>query len=196
MGRRVADRSKRGGSKVPRKEAELTDNEGSLLALVLRRQPIKPYRLLKIYEDSPVSSFNESKGNLYPIIRRLIAAGLLVSSAVPGDRRRSEELSCTEKGREAVQRWVRRIQPSHILLNDPLRTKIMSFDLLEPAEQRAWVAELGALVEEKRRDVEAYAAASDLPMQRLAIDNVMRALDDRLTWLGSVAETIGKKRPR
>jgi DNA-binding PadR family transcriptional regulator len=180
---------------LPRKEAQLTDNEGSLLALVLRLQPIKPYRLLKIYEGSPVSSFNESKGNLYPIIRRLIAADLLESRAVAGDRRRSEELRCTAKGREAVLRWVRRIQPSHILLNDPLRTKIMSFDLLEPAEQRAWVAELGALVEAKRRDVEAYAAAPDLPMPRLAIDNAMRALDHRLDWLGSLADAIGKKRP-
>jgi DNA-binding PadR family transcriptional regulator len=181
---------------VPRKGAELTDNEGSLLALVLRRQPIKPYRLLKIYEESPVSSFNESKGNLYPIIRRLIAAGLLESRTVPGDRRRSEELCCTDEGREALQRWVRRIQPSHVLLNDPLRTKIMSLDLLEPAEQRAWVAELGALIEEKRCDVEAYATASDLPVQRLAIDNAMRALDDRLAWLESVAEIIGKNRTR
>lgn len=181
---------------MPRKEAELTDNEGSLLALVLRRQPIKPYRLLKIYEESPVSSFNESKGNLYPIIRRLIAAGLLESEAVPGDRRRSENLRCTDEGREAVRRWVRQIQPSQVLLNDPLRTKVMSFDLLDPAEQREWVAQLGALVDVKRRDVEAYAAASDHPMQQLAIDNVMRALDDRLAWLDSVRAVIGAKRSR
>ena len=183
---------------MPRKErlseAELTDNEGSLLALVLRRQPIKPYRLLKIYEQSPVSSFNESKGNLYPLIRRLIAGGFLAAEAVPGDNRRSEELRCTDKGRAAVQSWVQQIQPAQVLLNDPLRTKIISFDLLDAGQQRDWIARLRAMVAEKKAEVEAYAAVLDLPQQQLVIDNAMRSLNERLAWLDEVEAAVTKKR--
>jgi DNA-binding PadR family transcriptional regulator len=175
---------------LPRKErlseAELTDNEGSLLALVLRRQPIKPYRLLKIYEQSPVSSFNESKGNLYPLIRRLIAGGFLAAEAVPDDKRRSEVLRCTDKGRAAVKSWVQQIQPGQVLLNDPLRTKIISFDLLDADQQGEWIARLRAMVGEKIRDIEAYSAALDMPMQQLVVDNAMRSLNERLAWLDEV----------
>lgn len=175
---------------MPRKErlseAELTDNEGSLLALVLRRQPIKPYRLLKIYEQSPVSSFNESKGNLYPLIRRLIAGGFLAAEPVPDDNRRSEVLRCTDKGRAALQRWVMQIPPAQVLPNDPLRTKIISFDLLDADQQRDWIARMRAQVTEKIQDVEAYAAGLDLPLQTLVIDNARRSLDERLAWLAEV----------
>ena len=175
-------------------DAELTDNEGSLLALVLRRQPIKPYRLLKIYEQSPVSSFNESKGNLYPLIRRLIAGGFLASEPVPGDKRRSEELRCTDKGRAAVQRWVQQVQPGQVLLNDPLRTKIISFDLLDAHQQAEWIERVRTMVDEKIREVEVYAALLDLPLQQLVIDNAMRSLNERLAWLAEVEKAV--KAPR
>src|SRR5688500_7080847 len=55
----------------------LTDNEGPLLVLVLRVQPVTAYQIAKIYADSPVTDFNASKGKLYPLIQRLVGRGLL-----------------------------------------------------------------------------------------------------------------------
>src|SRR5262245_51840500 len=100
----------------------LTDNEGSLLTLVLRRQPVTAYQLLRIYAQSPVSSFNESKGSLYPLIRRMKARGLIETQAVEGDGRNAERLTCTEAGKTAARQWVNRLEPRHILPDDPLRT--------------------------------------------------------------------------
>ena len=94
---------------------------------MLRRQPVTAYQLLRLYEQSPVSSFNESKGSLYPLIRRLKARGLIAAQPVAGDGRKAERLTCTAAGRAAARRWVTQLEPRHILPDDPLRTKAISF---------------------------------------------------------------------
>src|SRR3712207_1604832 len=71
----------------------LTENEGSLLALVLRREPITAYEIVKIYEQSPTTSINSSKGSVYPMIKRLKERGFVGSERVPGDGRNAETLS-------------------------------------------------------------------------------------------------------
>lgn len=171
-------------------KTELTDNEGSLLALVLRRQPVTAYQLLKIYEQSPVSSFNESKGSLYPLIRRLRTAGLISSKPVPGDARKTEMLSCTSAGRAAVKRWALQIRPAHLLLDDPLRTKVISFDLLDDAERSDWVARAREMVEAKIEEVDAYMATLAIPSQDLVYENAMHGLRGRLEWLDRVEQSL------
>ena len=86
-----------------------------------RAEPITAYQIAKVYEDSPVSNFNTSKGKIYPIIKRLREAGLLRATSVPGDARGTETLSTTAKGREAVRSWVKSVRPAHLLPEDPLK---------------------------------------------------------------------------
>src|ERR1044071_4319465 len=81
----------------------LTDHEGTFLALVLRIQPTTAYQVAKVYEASPVSNFNTSKGKIYPLIRRLTEHGLLARSEVEGDGRGTEMLRCTKAGEKAVR---------------------------------------------------------------------------------------------
>ena len=100
-------------------EAKVTEHEGMLLALVLRQQPVTAYQLFRMFEQSPVTSINSSKGQLYPAIRRLRERGLLDARKVAGDGRKSEALSVTAAGREAVRAWTRNIEPVHIVLDDP-----------------------------------------------------------------------------
>src|SRR5690242_3500989 len=103
-------------------------------------QPATAYQLSRVYEDSPVSNFGTSKGKIYPLVRRLKERGLIDARPVAGDARGSECLKCTRAGREAVRRWVKRIRPAHLLLEDPLRTMVQSFDLLSHDEQIEWIA--------------------------------------------------------
>lgn len=168
---------------VASREDILTDNEGSLLTLVLRRQPVTPYQLLRIYAQSPVSSFNESKGSLYPLIRRLKTRGLLTTKAVEGDGRNAERLSCTAAGKAAARRWVLRLEPRHVLPDDPLRTKAISFGLLDARERRTWITTARALTEAKIADVEAYMIGLDLPHKEAIEANAIGALRARLDWL-------------
>ena len=60
----------------------VTEHEGMLLALVFREQPITAYQLFKIFEESPVSSINTSKGQIYPAMRRLKSRKLVRAQKV------------------------------------------------------------------------------------------------------------------
>ena len=79
-------------------DLKVTEHEGLLLALVLRQQPVTAYQLFKIFEQSPVTSINASKGQLYPAIRRLKARGFLTARKVAGDGRNAEDLQVHRDG--------------------------------------------------------------------------------------------------
>jgi len=155
------------------KSAGLTDNEGALLALVVRAEPITAYQIGQVYGMSPVTNFNTSKGKLYAIIRRLAERGLLKATPVESDRRGTERLAATGAGRAAVRAWVMSARSEHLLLEDPLRTKIQSFDLLSPQERIDWCMQAKAMLEEKLREVDAYGDRVDVPFQDLVHDGAV-----------------------
>lgn len=154
-----------------------------MLALVLRAQPITVYEISKVYEASPVSNFNTSKGKLYPMVRRLKGLDLIESKAVEGDGRGTEKLHCTALGKKAVKAWLGQVRPSHLLLDDPLRTRIQSFGLLSPVEQRAWLEDLRAQLTAKLAELAAYEDQVDVPFHDIVHDNAVSSLETRLAWI-------------
>ena len=164
-------------------EKALSDNEGTLLALVLRVQPVTAYQIAKIYQESPVTNFNTSKGKLYPLIARLRERGLVNAQAVSNDARGTERLTCTEAGIAAVKQWLKDIQPAHLLLEDPLRTKVQSFDLLSREEQIAWIVEVKAELAGKLAALEEYGAAVTVPYKQFVHDNAVSSIRCRMDWL-------------
>jgi DNA-binding PadR family transcriptional regulator len=162
---------------------QLTDHEGTFLSLVLRIQPTTAYQVTKIYEASPVNNFNTSKGKIYPLIRRLTERGLLSKQLVEGDGRGTEALLCTRVGETAVRAWVRQIRDTHVLLDDPLRTKVQSFGLLTREEQIAWIAEAKARLHGKLNELEQYRSEVDAPFKDFLHDNAVSTTRARLDWL-------------
>jgi len=179
---------------LPEATTSLTDNEGTLLALVVRAQPITAYQIAKVYEDSPVSNFSASKGKIYPMIRRLRDAGLLRASAVRGDARGTETLEATGKGRKAVRAWVKTIRPSHLLPEDPLRTKLQSLDLLTREERIEWIAELKLQLLNKIEQVEQYGSEVSVPYQDLVHENAMRSIRSRMDWLDLLLSRVVREK--
>jgi DNA-binding PadR family transcriptional regulator len=172
---------------------DLTDHEGALLAEVLRHQPVTAYRIAKLYSMDPVTSFNSSKGQVYPMIRRFSEAGLVEGSSVSGDGRGTEKWRCTKKGEAAVKRWAGQVKPSHLLLEDPLRTKVMSFDLLSHDERVQWVLDAKTQLAAKLEELEEYARQVDVPYQPFVHDNAVNSLRSRMDWLDRMLFTMVKK---
>jgi len=168
----------------------LTDDEGTFLSLLVRVGPATAYQISKIYAESPVSNFGTSKGKIYPLIRRLRELGFIRSERVEGDARGSERLQCTAAGSEAVRHWVKEIRPSHLLLEDPLRTKVQSFGLLTAREQLEWIAGAKAALVQKLRDLEEYAAEVEVPYKDFVHDNAVSSVECRLQWLDRLARGI------
>lgn len=173
-----------------RKSLSLTENEGTLLALVARAEPITAYQIAKVYEESPVSNFNTSKGKIYPMIKRLREGGLLRARSVKGDARGTERLETTAKGRQAIRSWIKDIRPSHLLPEDPLRTKVQSFDLLSRDERIEWVSDLKVELLKKVDQLEQYGREVTVPYQDLVHENAMRSLRSRMDWLDLVLNQI------
>jgi DNA-binding PadR family transcriptional regulator len=175
---------------LPRSVPQLTDDEGTFLSLLVRVQPATAYQLSKIYAESPVSNFGTSKGKIYPLIRRLKERGMLASRAVAGDARKSEVLRATAKGKEAVRRWVKQVKPTHLLLEDPLRTMVQSFELLSREEQLEWISNVEAGLEAKLAELEEYGATVHVPFKDQVHDNAVSATISRLEWLGRLRDSI------
>src|SRR3954462_10702218 len=153
----------RSGPAIP--DEPLTENEGSLLGVVARMQPMTTYQLVKIYSESPVSSFNSSKGGVYKTVRNLKGRGLISVTPIENDARKTEMLSCTGRGLEMLKSWVKDLRPDHTLIMDPLRTRVLSLDLLDREEKIEWVVQAKTLIREKEAEVGAYGANVRVPFQ-------------------------------
>jgi DNA-binding PadR family transcriptional regulator len=159
----------------------VSEHEGMLLALVLRRQPVTTYQIYKFFEQSPVSSINSSKGQIYPAIRRLKERALLKAEPIRGSKQ--EELSVTAIGKDAVRKWTNSIGPAQIALDDPLRTRVLSFDVLSREEQIEWVARAKSLVKGRREALDEYNKSVDVPYQQFAYQSVSETLRVKMEWL-------------
>jgi|KBSSwiStaDraftv2_1062776.scaffolds.fasta_scaffold49605_2 DNA-binding PadR family transcriptional regulator len=171
------------GEQDLKSETKVTEHEGMLLALILRQQPVTAYQLFRFFETSPVTSINASKGQLYPAIKRLRERGLIEGRKVAGDGRGAEALSVTDAGRDMVRSWTRAIDATHITLDDPLRTRILSFDMLSRDERLEWIVKAKALVKQRRAIVEEYNQSVTVPYQDFAYASVMEALRVKMEWL-------------
>lgn len=181
------------GGSLARGNKTLTDDEGTFLSLLLRVAPATAYQIRKVYADSPVSNFGTSNGKISPLIRRLRDRNLI--RGVPLSKGRgSETLECTAAGTEAVRSWVKSIRDNHILLEDPLRTKVQSFGLLTRAEQLEWVADASLALRSKLDEVELYSAAVDVPYKALVHDNAVASIRARLQWLERLKREIKASR--
>lgn len=167
----------------PAPDEPLTENEGSLLGVVARMQPMTTYQLLKIYAESPVSTFNSSKGGVYKTVRNLKLRGLIAVEPIKDDARNAEMLSTTARGLDMLRAWTRGLRPEHTLIMDPLRTRVLSLDLLSRDEKIAWVVDAKNLIREKLAEVEAYGAKVDVPFQDIVHMSSVGSLQEKILWL-------------
>jgi DNA-binding PadR family transcriptional regulator len=179
---------------LPRAATQLTEDEGTFLALLIRVQPATAYQLSKIYAESPVSNYGTSKGKIYPLIRRLGERGLLKSRPVEGDARGSERLECTARGREALRGWVKDIRPGYLLLEAPLRTMVQSFDVLTPDEQADWIERTRSALQQKLEELDAYGSTVFVPYKDAVHDNAVSSLRTRLEWLDRLEDSLQRER--
>lgn len=171
----------------------LRENEGLLLSLLARSGPLTAYQIFKAYGLSPVSTVSSSKGKIYPIIRRLVALELVVAEAVEDDARGTELLTCTKAGRKWVKQWVKELRPAHILPDDGLRARILSFGLLSAGERAKWVSMAHTQLLAKLEELERYKEETETPFQELAHQNAVMTTQARMSWLDRVFRELANQ---
>jgi PadR family transcriptional regulator AphA len=74
---------------------------------LLSIRPMSGYDLKQVIESSTRNFWNESYGQIYPVLRELTASGLTVKEDEPKETGRARHVySLTPEGRDELQRWL------------------------------------------------------------------------------------------
>lgn len=171
-----------GGGEQEASDIAVNEHEGTVLGMVARWQPVTRYQLLKAFERSPISSYNTSKGSLYPLVGRMIVRGFVVAETGDGPRE-SELISLSPLGREALSRWVMRIGPQHGMVHDPLQVRILALGELPLADRVRWVVSAKDLLLEKKAELKEYHDRLKVPFNDIVYNFGVAAIDAKLLWL-------------
>lgn len=139
-----------------------------------------------------MSSFNTSKGGVYKMVRRLIDRGLILAEPIAGDARNSEALRCTGEGLERVRAWVKDVRPIHTLVYDPLRTRLLSLNLLSRDERIEWIVDAKTLLLDKIEEVKAYDRTAQVPYKEIAYLSSIQSLEGKIGWLDRLLTIVVK----
>jgi len=79
----------------------------ALLGLIRLRQPCSGYDLRKFFADSPMATFSDSPGSIYPALKRLERSGMVSCTLEETSRVRRRALYRLRlKGTKALERWL------------------------------------------------------------------------------------------
>ena len=172
---------------------KVTHYEAAVLSLIDRMQPVTAYQIRKKLAESPNTNFSSSTGKIYPIVRRLKERGLIDAEAVEDDQRNTERLSCTTKGRQVLRRWVKDLGRAYLLPEDPLRTKILSFELLTKTEQVRWLTTARAGLLKQQKAIEEFGRRYPGPIIDLAHANARMTTAARIAWIDFALKKLGAR---
>ncbi len=149
----------------------MTELEACVIALIARDGPCTAYYVRMSFEQSAASTWRASTGSIYPLIRRLVARGLIRSKQDGEDKRGAKQLSATPSGREAVRDWLME-SPDWIgdASADPIRTRVHFLMLLDKNERALAISRL-------RETTQASLAAINVKMLTL------KSAGEDIEWL-------------
>lgn len=171
----------------------LTNLENVALAHIWRNGAMTAHELRIAFSDSSAGRYSGSAGAIYPLVKRMEAAGLVRARAAANGAQKKKLYTVTRAGKQAVERWIFDMAPADIFPDDPIRTRFQYLHLLGGDDRARWLASAKAAVTQLDASVKAeyaleeYQSASDQHVLRsvLAINNLRRR------WLQDAADLPG-----
>lgn len=156
---------------------------------VLRTQgPCTAYRVRRALRASPSTFWSASAGAIYPLLRKLEAAGLVHAALDGGDKRGRRLLRVTPKGRKAHLAWMKAISSADVVaaVSDPVRSRAFFLATLPPEDRRRFVQRalesLEQYLEDTRKDLHLRAEGRDSFAYWAALGGVYQA-ESRVKWM-------------
>ena len=141
------------------------------------------------FRELPTTSYNKSKGTIYPLIGRMMERGLVTSTKAEAGG--GETLSLAERGYEALNRWL--IDgPTHSFGHDPLLDRMMVLGGVAHAQRVRWIAGAKELLLAKKDELKAYRLTVDAPYIDIAHGSAVAVIDAKLEWLDRLLIEIVK----
>ena len=176
--------------------SDLTELEAITLGCVASQGPITAYQVRQQFLRSPSARFSGSAGAIYPLLKRLEKRAFVTSRKAPTGKRPAREYSITHAGRAALRAWLRTsLEPTEVVADDPLRTRMLFLDQLSPAARLEWLDQAEQAVRDQAELIANYEKedAFDTPFAKLATENARRLNRARLAWLAHARERITKE---
>ncbi|HEV1993278.1 MAG TPA: PadR family transcriptional regulator [Candidatus Acidoferrum sp.] len=172
----------------------------ALLGL-LQQKPRSGYDLRKIFSNTPMGSFSDSPGAIYPALQRLEKRGFVACRVqVTSGLRRRRLFRPTAAGRAAFKAWQTRAIASDDVINhvDELMLRFSFMDETAGSVQamrflNALAKELVAYIPSLREFLKVQGAS--IPLSgRLALESGIRGYETLLGWTRSALATYRKRR--
>jgi DNA-binding PadR family transcriptional regulator len=158
----------------------MTELEGAILTLLYMEGAMTSYGVRRAFLDSPSSFWSASAGAIYPALKRMEIAGLLISTDASRGRRPAKSLSLSEAGKTSMFEWVTNVSTAIGPGFDPFRLRAPVWMQLEPEDRRRLKAELEAGVVERIRAIDALDPGHPDAL-RHALERVQQ--ETRLEWI-------------
>jgi DNA-binding PadR family transcriptional regulator len=177
---------------VSRRSARgLTELEGAVLGALALHGPCTPYRVRRVFLESPSPYWSGSAGAIYPLMARL-ERRLLVRSrrSVSAGGRAGRRCGLTASGRRAFRAWLLPPWPGVVtgVPADPLRTRVSFLGVLRQTERSRFFEEALAATEpairDHVRDRRAGRHAAE-PWESVVAEGALAALRARRAWLAA-----------
>lgn len=162
---------------------------GYVLLGLLHASPSSGYDLRKVFALTPMSTFSDSPGAIYPALRRLERAGF-VSGRVKGGSgsRRRQVFQLTSTGTAALKQWlIRPLEHEDVVRRMPeLALRFAFMDLVVGKRGsirflKSLERELKAYVPTLRQHLESTKSRMRLS-SRLALESGIRVYETHLRW--------------
>jgi DNA-binding PadR family transcriptional regulator len=167
-----------------------TELEYCVLGVIWRFGPCSAHVVRSEFATSPTAHWSASAGSIYPVVKRLEAAGLIEATSRPGRRRRITDLSISAAGLADLRAWVLRMDRSATSASyDSVRTRLLFIRSLGSAAERREAFD-AALAGTKARLGELQSETDEDPMEQLARIGAIHELKGRLLWLSEVERQL------
>lgn len=170
----------------------VNEHEGLVLSNLARSPDMTRYQLYESMRNSPTSSYNTSKGSLYPLVNRMIERGYVEGRLRTGGRE-AEELRLTERGRQALAKWMFVAGPQQSFSHDPLLHRILSLSDLSREERLQWIASAKAMLLGKRDELNEFHAAAPGDYADIVHGTSVAIVNAKLEWLDRLLIQVVKE---
>jgi DNA-binding PadR family transcriptional regulator len=176
---------------------------GYALLGLLHQRPSSGYALRRVFATTPMGTFSDSPGAIYPALRRLERQGLVRGRVEPSaGLRLKQTFRLTTRGLAALKEWLGRpLTRGDVVrgMDDVMLRLAFMDEVMAPAasirllqslarELAAYLPTLHAYLSEHRRE---------MPLSgRLALESGIRAYEDQSRWVRDALKAYGAARAR
>lgn len=168
---------------IASRATSLTELEGAVLSEIHHRKHSTAFQVRRAFQLSPSVEWSGSAGAVYPVIKRLTAAGVIRSEALETARKTSH-LSLTKHGESLLNDWIADVHRATGVGLDPFRLRAGLWVHLSAKRRReAFFAMRQSLNQEITETEEQIKALDPVEKRRAELAMLLQRL--RLDWIDS-----------